>query len=1319
MSQTPAFVRYDFSGNQAWPDFRLQQQAQLLAEYLPGITALQATDHYFCEFDQPLTVNQRQRLSEIVLGAVDNPAAAIELPGSAKGSVLVIPRGGSQSPWSSKATEILRLCGFHSLQRIERGTRLTLSGANADELLEFASSGKLAVYDRMTEQLVAADFDPAIIFQHAEAPPLQTIPVRDQGAQALHEANQQMGLALSGEEIDYLLDFYLQAGRDPTDAELMMFAQINSEHCRHKIFNASWEIDGQPQAHSLFEMIRNTHQQHPHGTVVAYSDNSSVIEGRTGSSFEPAADSVYRSESQLNHILMKVETHNHPTAIAPLPGAATGSGGEIRDEGATGRGSRPKSGLAGFSVSNLRIPQALQPWEQEYGRPERIASSLQIMIDGPIGAAAFNNEFGRPNLSGYFRTYEQQVDGMVRGYHKPIMIAGGMGNIRADQTEKFSADAGALVIQLGGPAMPIGVGGGAASSMATGANDAELDFDSVQRHNPEMQRRCQEVIDACWRQGQYNPIRSIHDVGAGGLSNAVPELINDAGRGGALQLRNVHSVDSGMTPLQLWSNEAQERYVMLVDADRLDDFAQLCDRERCPFAVLGEVTDEPRLQVYDRQFGNNTVDMPLPVLLGKPPRMERSAIFPVDGGDKLALESIDIDDAVNRLLALPTIADKSFLITIGDRSVGGLVARDQMVGPWQVPVADVAVTHADFDHHHGEAMAMGERTPVALIDSPAAARLAVTEAVTNLLAADINDLGEVKLSANWMAACGDPLEDGKLYQAVRTVGLEFCPALGLSIPVGKDSLSMATRWQQKGVDKRVQAPVSLIISAFAPVTDVRNTLTPLLDTDTPATLGLIDLSVGRNRLGGSCLAQVYNQIGDEPADCDDPEQLKRFAGLIIEARRAGLLRSYHDRSDGGLFITLAEMAFASRCGLEIDLKPLTPAAGHEALLGVLFSEEPGAVVQVAESDADHFYRLLEKWHLSDCFAKIGSVKKEPVLAFLRGPVPVLERSLTELHQRWAETSHQIRRLRDNPLLATEEFERLADDNDPGLLPELTFKLETPLAATSGQKPSDRPRIAILREQGVNGHREMAAAFDAAGFDAVDLHMSDIIAGRVDLTGFRGLAACGGFSFGDVLGAGRGWASTILHNERASDTFRSFFQRPDTFALGVCNGCQMMSQLRELIPGAENWPDFVRNQSQQFEARLSLVRVEQSPSIFFTGMAGSLLPVVVSHGEGRVAADGAGLDSLNSARQVALSFADGYGQVAQRYPANPNGSPGGATAVTTGDGRFTIMMPHPERVFRGSQLSWKPPQWGDASPWMTMFNNAYRWCTSQELSIPNG
>ncbi|RLA16283.1 MAG: phosphoribosylformylglycinamidine synthase, partial [Gammaproteobacteria bacterium] len=1181
-----------------------------------------------------------------------------------------------------------------------------LSGVEVDVVLKAAaSSHQFPLYDRMTEQLVGADYPPSSVFEHAEPVPFERIAISSDGRSALEQANQQLGLALSGDEIDYLIDFYQSSGRDPSDAELMMFAQINSEHCRHKIFNASWDLDGVPQPETLFGMIRNTHHLHPQGTLVAYSDNSSVIEGTDGSGFEPVADSHYTYTAQpvLSHILMKVETHNHPTAIAPLPGAATGSGGEIRDEGATGRGSRPKAGLAGFSVSNLEIPGAVQPWESEYGRPDRIASALEIMIAGPIGAAAFNNEFGRPNITGYFRSYEQRHQGDVRGYHKPIMVAGGLGSIREGQTEKLSADAGALVIQLGGPSMPIGVGGGAASSMATGSNVAELDFNSVQRHNPEMQRRCQEVIDACWRQGSDNPIRSIHDVGAGGLSNAVPELVDDAGMGGRLQLRNIHSADSGMSPLQLWSNESQERYVMLVDVDRLQEFSDLCARERCPFAVLGEVTDDLQLLVEDSQFDNAVIDMPMPVLLGKPPRLHRTGISAAQVNPAIDLAAITVDEAVDRVLALPTVADKSFLITIGDRSVGGLVARDQMVGPWQTPVADVAVTHTDFEHFHGEAMAMGERSPVALIDSTAAARLAVTEAVCNLLAADIAELSDIKLSANWMAACGDELEDGRLFEAVRTVGMEFCPALGLSIPVGKDSLSMRTGWQDEEQPKSVTSPVSLVISAFAPVVDVRRTLTPMLDTEQAATLLLIDLSAGRNRLGGSALAQVFNQVGDQPADCDDPELLKQFAGFIIQARREGLLLAYHDRSDGGLLVTLAEMAFAARTGLDIDMKSLTRDGAEETLLAQLFCEEPGAVIQVAAVNLERINELAQTWEIQTLLTSLGGVTDDGVFTIRRGPVPVVERPLIELLQRWSSTSYQIRKLRDNPESAEAEFRRLKDKYDPGLTPELTFGLESHTSRdTAG------PRVAIVREQGVNGHREMAAAFHAAGFTAVDVHMSDIIAGRVDLQSFRGLVACGGFSFGDVLGAGRGWANTILHNQQARAAFEQFFSRPDTFALGVCNGCQMMAQLRELIPGAESWPAFQRNQSEQFEARLSLVRVEESPSIFLTGMAGSHLPVVVSHGEGQVAISADQAEQLTDQQQVALRYVDNYGKVTERYPANPNGSTGGITSLTTEDGRFTIMMPHPERVFRGSQLSWSPSAWGDASPWMTMFNNAYRW-----------
>ncbi|MGD8408084.1 MAG: phosphoribosylformylglycinamidine synthase, partial [Thiohalophilus sp.] len=1098
-------------------------------------------------------------------------------------------------------------------------------------------------------------------------------------------------------------------GRNPSDVELMMFAQANSEHCRHKIFNADWIIDHQTQNHSLFGMIRNTYEQHSDGILSAYSDNSAVIEGQRAGRFYPASNSrEYDYHDQDIHILMKVETHNHPTAIAPFPGSATGAGGEIRDEGATGRGSRPKAGLCGYSVSNLRLPGATRPWETDYGKPGRIVSALDIMIEAPIGAAAFNNEFGRPNLCGYFRTYEERVPGPqgeeVRGYHKPIMLAGGVGNIRGDHIAKNDIPPGARIVVLGGPAMLIGLGGGAASSMASGESLEDLDFASVQRGNPEIQRRAQEVIDQCWQLGGDNPIISIHDVGAGGLSNALPELVNDSGRGGQFELRAVPNDDPGMSPMEIWCNEAQERYVLAVGSADMDRFAEICRRERCPWAVVGEAIEERRLVVGDAHFDNTPIDMPLEVLLGKPPKMLRDVQHAPFAKPGFETAGVDLQEAVERVLALPTVADKSFLITIGDRSVTGLVARDQMVGPWQVPVADVAVTAASYDSVVGEAMAMGERTPVALLHHAASARMAVGEALTNLAAASVSSLQRVVLSANWMAAAGHPGEDAGLYDAVKAVGMELCPALGITIPVGKDSMSMKTVWDQAGETRSVTAPLSLIISAFAPVSDVRRTLTPQLQTDQGDTcLILIDLGKGANRLGGSCLAQVYKQLGHHPADLDDPEALKQFFNVIQSLNQSGLLLAYHDRSDGGLLATVCEMAFASHCGLRILLDGL----GQDPI-SALFSEELGAVIQVREADRPTVLAALKQAGLGHYSHVIGQPEADDQLIFEQAGEVLLASARVDLQRIWSETSYRIQALRDNAECAQQEYDNLLDPGDPGLSVRLGFDPGQDVAAPY-LNLGHRPRVAILREQGVNGQIEMAAAFDRAGFSAVDVHMSDIISGHVSLNDFSGLAACGGFSYGDVLGAGGGWARSILYNSRARDEFEAFFQRDDSFGLGVCNGCQMLSHLRDLIPGAGHWPKFVRNRSEQFEARLARVEILESPSILLAGMAGSQLPIAVAHGEGRAHFDDTvQAEKVLSDQLVSMRYIDNYGEATERYPYNPNGSPNGITALTTTDGRFTIMMPHPERVFLTLQFSWHPADWIDDGPWLRLFRNARRW-----------
>jgi phosphoribosylformylglycinamidine synthase len=1090
----------------------------------------------------------------------------------------------------------------------------------------------------------------------------------------------------------------------------MMFAQANSEHCRHKIFNADWIVDGERSDKSLFGMIRNTHARNPRGVLSAYRDNAAVIEGWHGRRwFAPPGGGAYAASDEPIDILLKVETHNHPTAIAPFPGAATGSGGEIRDEGATGRGAKPKAGLVGFSVSNLRIPGAVQPWEQDFGKPDRIASALEIMLEGPIGAAAFNNEFGRPSIYGFFRTFEQRVESdarsPLRGYHKPIMIAGGLGNIRRQHVDKAEIVPGAKIVVLGGPAMLIGLGGGAASSVGAGASSADLDFASVQRGNPEIQRRAQEVIDACWALGTENPILLIHDVGAGGLSNAVPESVHQGASGGRVDLRKVLSDEPGMSPLEIWCNEAQERYVLIVAAGQLAAFGALCERERCPFAVIGEVTDDGRLLVDDPMFANRPVDLPLATLLGKPPRMTRDVKRLPGAADDFDPAAVDARDAALRLLRLPTIADKTFLVTIGDRSVGGMISRDPLVGPWQVAVSDVAVTVSDYFSHHGEAMAMGERAPLALINAAASGRMAVCEAVTNIAAADIARIEDIRLSANWMAACGEPGEDADLFDTVRAVGMEICPQLGIAIPVGKDSLSMKTAWREGDETRKVVAPVSLIVSAFAPVVDVRRTLTPQLCTQCgDSRLVLIDLGAGRDRLGGSCLAQVYGKVGREAPDCDDAGRVRGFLAAMNRLRAADLALAYHDRSDGGLFVTLAEMAFAGRCGLEIELG----SSGGAQTIAALFNEELGAVVQIRAADEPRVMQILQEAGIAGFARIIGRVVAQDGLSIRDARDEVLSVSRSELRRAWSETSYRMQSLRDNPECASEEYERATDPFDPGLFAHLAFDPGDDVAAPYVQT-GVRPRVAILREQGVNSQMEMAAAFHRAGFESLDVHMTDLIAGRVRLDDFRGLVACGGFSYGDVLGAGEGWAKSILFNVRLREQFSGFFERADTFTLGVCNGCQMLSTLRSLIPGTAHWPRFVRNRSEQFEGRVGLLEVLPSPSLFFAGMAGSVLPIAVAHGEGRAEfADAAALASCAGSGLVSLRFVDNYGRATEKYPANPNGSPQGITGLTSRDGRATILMPHPERVFRTVQNSWHPADWGEDSGWMRMFRNARAW-----------
>jgi phosphoribosylformylglycinamidine synthase len=1296
-----------FSGAPALSDFRLDKVLSAVRERVAHAAAIDTRYLHFVDSRAPLTSGEKDVVEALLRYGPSTHA------GDPHGEMLlVVPRFGTVSPWSSKATDIAHVCGLANVVRIERGVAYFVDARQPLTPAERAAIAAI-VHDRMTEAVLDTVEAAAGLFAHHAPQPLATVPVLVQGRAALERANVELGLALSDDEIDYLVAaFRDQLRRDPTDVELMMFAQANSEHCRHKIFNAEWIVDGVRSPKSLFGMIRNTHRCNPQGVLSAYRDNSAVIEGWPGRRwFAQPGGAGYEGSDEPIDILMKVETHNHPTAISPFPGAATGSGGEIRDEGATGRGAKPKAGLVGFTVSNLHIPGHAQPWEQKFGKPDRIVSALQIMLEGPIGAAAFNNEFGRPNIYGYFRTFEQRVetDGRspLRGYHKPIMIAGGMGNVRRQHVEKAAVVPGSKIVVLGGPSMLIGLGGGAASSMGAGSSSADLDFASVQRGNPEIQRRAQEVIDACWAMGEDNPILLIHDVGAGGLSNAIPESVHHEGSGGRIDLRKVPSDEPGMSPLELWCNESQERYVLVIAAEQLAAFGALCDRERCPFAIVGEVTDDGRLHVEDPQFGNAPVDMPLETLLGKPPRMTRDVRRRPHASDEFSARDIgDVREAALRVVRLPTVADKTFLVTIGDRSVGGMISRDPLVGPWQVPVSDVAVTVSDYFSTHGEAMAMGERTPLALLDAAASGRMAVAEAVTNIVAADIRRIEDIRLSANWMAACGEPGEDADLYDTVRAVGEELCPALGIAIPVGKDSLSMKTAWSADGETKKVVSPVSLIVSAFAPVEDVRRTLTPQLRLDRGATrLLLVDLGAGRNRLGGSCVAQVYGRIGHGVPDCDDPQRLRAFVDAIIRLRRAGLLLAYHDRSDGGLLATLAEMAFAGRCGVDVRLG----ATSREAAIAELFAEELGAVLQVETARIDEVRATLAASGLGPHVHDLGTVEAmdRVVVADANGGA-LLDVTRTELRTAWSETSYRLQTLRDNPACAEEEHQRAVDPKDPGLFAHLTFDPSEDVAAPYVARGA-RPEVAILREQGVNSQVEMAAVFHRAGFNPADVHMTDLIAGRITLDRFKGLVACGGFSYGDVLGAGEGWAKSILFNAALREQFEAFFARPDSFTLGVCNGCQMMSALKALIPGAAHWPRFVRNRSEQFEGRVALVEVLPTPSIFFRDMEGSVLPIAVAHGEGRAEfANDAAERGCATGGLVSLRWVDNHGRVAASYPANPNGSPAGITGLTTADGRVTILMPHPERVYRTVQNSWHPEDWGEDGAWTRMFRNARVW-----------
>lgn len=1299
---------FELNGARALSDFRAARVLAALQRVSSNIEAVSGRFVHFVHASRELTKAEEERLASLLTygDAAEDVRADL--------AFMVVPRLGTISPWASKATDIVKNCGIEGVLRVERGTVYSLA-LKAPLTEEEAAQAAGVLHDRMTESVVARDFPAENLFVELEGRPMATVALVEEGRPALERANVEMGLALSPDEIDYLTDAFTKIGRNPTDVELMMFAQANSEHCRHKIFNARWTVDGEEREETLFGMIRRTHKMAPQGTITAYADNAAIFEGAEVTRLYPRPGSgnefgrVFERKDEMTHTVFKVETHNHPTAISPFPGASTGSGGEIRDEGATGRGARPKAGLCGFTTSNLNLPELPQGFENDsdtvtgektdakYGAPSRIATPLSIMTEGPLGGAAFNNEFGRPNILGYFRTFEANIGGTRYGYHKPIMLAGGIGNIRNDQTKKDVPPAGSLLIVLGGPGMRIGLGGGAASSMTTGSNSEALDFDSVQRGNPEMERRAQEVIDRCWSMGDENPIIAIHDVGAGGLSNAMPELADLSGKGATFDLSKVPVEESGMSPLEIWCNESQERYVIALDAAKIDIFRDFCERERCPFAVLGTITEEADLKLT-RPEETPAVDMPMEVLLGKAPRMHRDVAHVETKLSAFKSEGLDLAKAVTDVLRHPTVGSKSFLITIGDRSVGGLVSRDQMVGPWQVPVADCGVTTLGFETNRGEVMSMGERTPIAVIDAAAASRMAVGEALTNIAAADVK-LPEVKLSLNWMAACGAKGEDAKLFDAVKGAS-DFCVALGISVPVGKDSLSMRTAWEDNGEKKSVTSPVSLIASAAAPVGDVTLTLTPELR-KIPSVLVLADLGCGRARMGGSILAQVAQRFGDTAPDCEDPAMLARFMGALRTLVNEGAVVAYHDRADGGLAATASEMMFASRLGVKLDLTSLTKDAD---VFAALFNEELGGLMQVPAEKAARVAEVMREAGLASVCHFVGEVVDDDALTISANGAELARLDRADLQKAWTEVSWQIARGRDNPACADSEFARIERKDDTGLFAKTTFDVNEDVAAPM-ILTGVRPKIAILREQGVNSQTEMAAAFTRAGFDAYDVHMTDLLTGRADLAEFTGLACCGGFSYGDVLGAGGGWAKTILHNDRMVEMFRTFFNREDTFGLGICNGCQMMSHLRDLIPGASHWPEFVRNTSEQFEARLVNVEVLESPSIFFAGMAGSVMPVVNSHGEGRVQF----LRPEDAALvKAAARFVDPCGNPTEVYPYNPNGSKGGLTSVTTEDGRFTIMMPHPERSHRAQQLSWHPAEWTDASGWMRMFRNARKW-----------
>jgi len=1272
------------SGIQALRKFKVNTLNERIKSLIPNLNLIGTEYIHFIESEKELSLSKKKTLFKLL-----NYASEVDLKNS-KYRVTISPRIGTVSPWSSKASDICRLCGLSTVSRIERGINYHFDRIiNAQELVTILE----LVMDKMTESHLKDINDSDVLFSELKPNEFNSIDILSHGKSAITQANTELGLALSESEINYLFESFIAIERNPRDIELMMFAQANSEHCRHKIFNADWTIDSEKQAISLFGMIKNTYKQNPEGLLSVYSDNSAVMNGYDSKYFEANENGVYQTSVAEKAVLMKVETHNHPTAIAPNPGAATGSGGEIRDEGATGIGSKPKAGLCGFSVSNLKLPNSIQPWEINYGKPNQIASALEIMIDAPIGAASFNNEFGRPNTCGYFRTYEQKTkNDDVRGYHKPIMLAGGIGNIKKNHVEKGLISDGDKIIVLGGPAMLIGLGGGAASSIGSGDQNESLDFASVQRANPEMQRRAQEVINACTSLGNNNPIVSIHDIGAGGLSNGIPELVNDSKKGAKLQLRSIPNDELKMTPLEIWCNESQERYVIAIKEESIALFDEICLKERAPYAVLGSATEDRHLLLEDSHFNNKPIDIAMSLLFGSSPKTHKDVKSLPNIENEFNPNNISINDAINRLLKLPTVASKNFLITIADRTVTGLIARDQMIGPWQVPVADCAISLSDFDGYQGEAMSIGEKTPISLINAAAAARMSVGEALTNLLSAYIEDISHINLSANWMCASGHPGEDAKLYEAVKSIGMELCPQLGLTIPVGKDSMSMKSSWRENDKDKSVTAPLSLIISAFSKTPDARLQMTPLLNRGVNSELYLVDLGLGKNRMGGSSLAQVFNQIGNTAPDLDDPVLFAKFFSIMNSLNKKNLVSAFHDRSDGGAFISLVEMAFASQCGLDISVSDLFTD---------LFNEELGCIIQVSDNNKMTVLNELAKIGLKEHIKSIAKINSTDEIVIYHEDVKVFQSKRNYLQELWSSTSYQISKLRDNPECAESENLEISKTSN-GLKVSTSFDINE-IISTPYLNRSVRPKIAILREQGINGHIEMAAAFSKAGFEATDVHMSQILSGQISLSKFKGLAACGGFSYGDVLGAGRGWANSILLNDRAKDEFSKYFQRHDSFTLGVCNGCQMISNLREIIPGTDDWPSFERNTSEQFEARFTGVKINHSKSILFEGMEGSIMPIAIAHGEGK-----ATFKSNSPVNNISMQYVDHSGKPSDTYPHNPNGSHNSAAAICDETGRITIMMPHPERVFRVIQNSWHPGDWEERSPWMRMFENAREW-----------